>query len=283
MSVWFKYAGDKDITPGHPGGASLFNPPVSGSCPPAGYSGTTLYGVEYPIAQGGTYFNNPINGGQVLSQICDVPVNNNGSCGTYNDWASVANIAYKAYGTQFYVNDVNQPTAVSTAEVPSGSGNFVPDGYVDIGYNHDGAGSYYSEEVNFNYFNSGDWTGVSYNEEVEVPTGGDAYQTGRGQNYLWDGSGGFSLDSTYYGSYHPAGQLIWEYATGTGGTGVEVPSGSGNTYNELLTGDRYEWNGSGGYTYYSSWYYGYGTFITDDGAYNYYWDGSGSYYSALIP
>lgn len=250
----------------------------SGACPPAGYSGTTLTGIEYPVFYGGTYFINPIDGSQVLSQICDVPVNNNGFCGTYNDWANVSNIAYKAYGTLFYTLDANQPS-ISTVEVPSGSGTYIPEGYVDVGYFHDGANSYYLDEVNFNYFNSGDWTGVNLNEEAEVPTGGNAYGTGRYQQYLWDGSGGFSLDSTYYGSYQPAGSLVWENATGTGGTGVEVPSGSGNTYNELLTGDRYEWNGSGGYNSFSSWYYPSGTYITDDGVDAYYWDGSGSYYS----
>lgn len=280
MAIRLKFGNDLNISGSSRGAGSFIStPPVGNACPPAGYSGTTLYGVEYPVAQGGAYFNNPINGGAELSQICDVPVNNDGSCGTYNNWASVANIAYKAYGTQFYVYDVNQPTAVSTAEVPSGSGNFVPDGYVDISYNHDGAGSYYTEEVNFNYFNNYDWTGVNQNEEAEVPSGGDAYQTGRYQQYLWDGSGGFWLDSTYYGSYHPSGQVVWQNATGSGGTSIEIPVGSGNYFHQEAAGDRYEWNGSGGYNYYSSWYYAGGTYITDDGVDAYYWDGSGSYYS----
>lgn len=33
MSVWFKYAGDKDITPGHPGSVSLFSLPGGGAAP----------------------------------------------------------------------------------------------------------------------------------------------------------------------------------------------------------------------------------------------------------
>jgi hypothetical protein len=36
MSVWFKYAGDKDITTGHPGGSSVFTLPVTGGFPPYG-------------------------------------------------------------------------------------------------------------------------------------------------------------------------------------------------------------------------------------------------------
>lgn len=251
----------------------------SGACPPAGYSGTTLYGVEYPVAQGGGSFYLGATG-TVANQVCDVPVNNNGSCGTYNDWANVANVAYKAYGTLFYTLDANQPS-ISTVEVPSGSGTYIPNGYVDVGYFHDGAGSYYFDEVNFNYWNSGQPTGVNLNEETEVPTGGNAYGTGRFQKYLWDGSGGFSLDSTYYGSYQPAGSPIWNNATGSTNS-VEVPSGSGNYFDSEATGDKYEWNGSGGYNYYSSWYYEYGTYITDDGVDAYYWDGSGSYYSESI-
>lgn len=276
MSVWFKYADDKDITIGHPNGASIFKKPISASCPSAGYSGITLFGEIYPIAQGGGYFYFSPTASQIPNEICDVPVNHDGSCGTYNDWANLSNVTYATNGTLFYTADVNQPS-ISTTEVPSGSTVYLPNGFVDVGYKHDGSGGYYAEEVNFSYWADGTDTGQVAVEETQVPSGGDAYGTGRYQRYLWDGSGGYYAEASYSGTYHPADQVVFENITGTGNS-TEVPSGSSNYFDNQYTGDRYTWNGSGGYNYYTSWYKPYGTYITDDGVDYYYWAGDGSYY-----
>jgi hypothetical protein len=69
----------------------------------------------------------------------------------------------------------------------------------------------------------------------------------------------------------------------TGGTNsTEVPSGSGNyfTYGSWSSIDYYYQLSGNTYSYY---YQGvmstnYGDYITYDGTYNYYWDGTGGYY-----
>lgn len=106
MSVWFKYAGDKDITTGHPGGLSLSNPTAGGGgggFPPAGTINSTLNDIEYPVSHGGaeTSFVHP----DILityyapCQTCDLYVRNDGSGGTYEDWDYGAfDVKFKAYG-----------------------------------------------------------------------------------------------------------------------------------------------------------------------------------------
>lgn len=334
MSVRFQYAGDKDISVGRAGGASLFKLPGAISFPPAGSYNSTLFGETYPTAEGGTSFTNPANGAAppIPNQIVDVDVLNDGSGGTYIDWSSATNLQYNAYGVVFLTEtaqplNIEVPTSSGnyyqggtydnqyfhdgvggwasggvnssyysngtdtnialigtpqTTEVPSGSGNYYDNGQID-GYTWNGSGGYNYPVTKGAYWTTGDTVGLSglnVVEEIEVPTGGSLYGTGRTVIYTWDGSGGYNYP-VYDGSYYPVDTLIWESVTYTSGS-TDVPSGSGNYYDNTLNGDQYLWNGSGGYSYNSNWYYPYGTVIYNDGTYEYRWDGVGGYYSITL-
>jgi hypothetical protein len=170
-------------------------------------------------------------------------------------------------------------TLGNTTEVPSGSGNYYDNGYT-TDYIADGNGSYTatggSGTAYANGSNTG-LTGLNVAEQTEVPSGGTLYGTGRTIGYTWNGSGGYNYP-VYTGSYHSNGNVVWQNVSSTSNQ-TEVPGGSGTYYDNTLIGDKYLWNGSGGYTYNSSWYYPNGTFIYNDGTNDYFWDGSGSYYT----
>ena len=327
MSVRFQFAGDKDISVGRAGGASLFKLPGAISFPAAGTILDTYYYYSYPLAQGGTYFNyNAVNW---ENQTVTVDLVADGSGGSSLDWSNERDLAYKAYGVG--VTFVVDNHAGGSTEVPSGSGTYYTQGTYE-GYNsfHDGNGSYYTEDggtftnhpyghIYFtqdnqtevpngsgNYYGNGyttDYiadgnggytttggsgtpyangnnyglTGLNVAEQTEVPSGGSQYGTGRTVGYTWDGSAGYNYP-VYTGSYYSNGVVVWQSISSTSNS-TEVPSGSGTYYDNTAVGDQYLWNGSGGYTYNSSWYYPSGTFIYNDGTSDYYWDGSGSYYS----
>ena len=85
------------------------------------------------------------------------------------------------------------------------------------------------------------------------------------------------------GSQYPTGTLIfWGNVTSTS-SAVEVPTGNGVNYFDSYvdSGDKYtwDWSYSPPYVYEYSFYYPAGTFIYNDGTYDYYWDGSGGYYT----
>lgn len=192
---------------------------------------------------------------------------------------SAINISYYSNGTDTNIESVGTP---QQTEVPTGSGVYHDNGRFN-GYTWDGNGGYNYPITKGAYWTTGDTVGLSglnVVEEIEVPTGGSLYGTGRTVIYTWDGSGGYNYP-VYDGSYYPVDTLIWESVTTTSGS-TDVPSGSGNSYDSTLNGDQYLWNGSGGYNYNSSWYYPYGTFIYSDGTYEYKWDGVGGYYSITL-
>lgn len=254
------------------------------SFPPAGSYNSTLYGVEYPVAQGGSSFADPTNGAAppIPNQICDVDVENDGVGGTYTDWTTATNIQYKTNGQQFLLDPVSYALLI---EVPSGSGMNYQGGVYQNEYYHDGLGSFYSQGVNQSYYNNGTDTNIEFvgnPQTAEVPSGsGNYYDNGRTDGYTWDGFGSYNYPVTK-GSYYPNGTLVWESVTSTSGS-TEVPASSGQYYDNTAVGDQYLWNGSGGYNYNSSWYYPYGTFIYWDGVNtDYYWDGSGGFYSVTI-
>lgn len=181
-----------------------------------------------------------------------------------------------SYGHIYFTQD-NQ------TEVPSGSGNYYGNGYT-TDYIADGNGGYTTTGGSGTPYANGNnygLSGLNVEEQVEVPTGGSLYNTGRTVGYTWNGSGGYNYP-VYTGSFYSNGVVIYESASSTSNS-TEVPSGSGTYYNNTIDGIQYLWNGSGGYTYNSSWYYPNGTFIYWDGINtDYYWDGSGSYYSVTI-
>ena len=249
MAIRFQFAGDKSIGIGSrpPGAFSLFKPPGS-AFPPAGSYNSTLYGIEYPVAQGGTDFLNPFTSESVPNQVCDVDVLNDGSGGTYIDWSSATNVQYKANGVVFYTDP--EPVATNT-EVPSGSGNYVQNGTYNNEYFHDGTGSWSSGGANQSYYMAGSDTNIQSlnggDQQTEVPSGsGNYYANGQFDGYTWDGNGGYNYPVTK-GAYYSAGD-----DTNISGLDVpeqtEVPTGSGNHF---YTGrsEGYTWDGSGGYNY----------------------------------
>jgi hypothetical protein len=250
--------------------------------PPFGSYDSTLYDQERHPTYGGSTFNwvNPVDGNTywLASEICDVDVLNDGAGGTFQDWANLYNVRFKSNGDVFY-SEYTTNVWTSGSMGVNVNGNIYPELYEIFDYWHDGAGSYASGVVRGYYIPSGVLI-YQENEMVEVPsTSGNNFSTGRLYPYYWDGDGGFYAGSVT-GSYHPAGTFIYGSETATGSqTPIQVPSGSGNNYDSVLTGTGYTWNGSGDYNTVSSWYYAYGTFIYDDGTDAFFWNGTGGYYS----
>lgn len=148
------------------------------SFPTAGTFNSWLYNVDYPANQGGGFFT--IEGINYLNQFCDVIVKNDGSGGTYTDWATATDVQYKNYGT-FVVTlisdvDINIPTSCSgSLDVSVGT--------MSQDVNHDGGGSYYSSGTSYSYISNG--TQIYY-ESCDDGSGNyiDTY-------YYSDGSGGY--------------------------------------------------------------------------------------------
>jgi hypothetical protein len=238
--------------------------------------------IEYSIANGGDSFSITLFGGtsstDVPNENAQFQIKNDGSCGTYTDYTTAFNVGYKDYGLIFDT-DLSSSTGTATVEVPDASGN-----YASIGDNyatrvHDGSGSWTTSSTTVFYpYNT---LIYSLDNQAEVPSSsGTYYSNGTGVQYKSDGVGGYF--SSNVGSLYSAGTLIFENITSTSGS-TEVPSSSGNYYDNTAEGDQYLWNGSGGYTYNSSWYYPNGTFIYWDGVNtDYYWDGSGGFYSVTV-
>jgi hypothetical protein len=243
MSVRFQYAGDKDISAGRSGGASIFSLPLAGGFPEAGTILNTLLAQTYPIAEGGTSLS--VGGINYPTQVADVYEKADGSGGSYLDWVNAFNVQYQANGTLFYV-DVGATGGGNSVEVPYGSNNSYESGYYsDTAYFHDGSGAYYTTGTGTYVYYSGSI--VSYaNNQTEVPTSsGNYYDNGTTSDYVWDGNGGYTTGTG--GAYYANGDQ-----TGISGLNVsdqlEVPSGSGFYYN-TGTQTGYTWDGSGGYNY----------------------------------
>lgn len=242
MSVRFQYAGDKDISVGRAGGASLFSLPGGISFPAAGTILQTLTLQTYPLSEGGAQVINL--GNAYSSQTCSVYRKADGSGGDYLDWANVFDVAYFTNGTLIFTN-TNQAVSI---EVPVSSGNYYTGGTKDVQFTHDGAGSYYENDVNVVYFSNGTDTNIALvgtPQTTEVPSlSYNYFNNGRIDGYTWDGNGGYNYPVTK-GNYYASG-------TDTGLTGldvpttVEVPTGSGNYFptGEII---GYTWDGSGGY------------------------------------
>ena len=183
------------------------------------------------------------------------------------------------------LNNVEYPIAEGGASVTVLSVAY-PSQTCDVDVENDGAGGTYTDwttatDVQYKGYGSSLYTDPTPQPlGIEVPSGSSTYITGGTylNNYYHDGAGSFVNENTN-SSYYSAG-------TNTNLTGlnapatVEVPSGSGNYYDDgTYTG--YTWNGSGGYNYpvNGGSLYSNGTFIYNDGTSDYYWDGTGGYYT----
>ena len=290
MSVWFKYAGDKDITPGHPGGSSVFAPPAGGGggFPAYGTVLSTAYGVDYDIGYDAysTYLAT-----LVKTQICDVNTVADGVGGSFVDWSSATMINYKSYG----LNVAYGPNIwFYPIEVPTGSGNYYnvkkSDDSEEI---HDGTGGLAIIPIGFDYLGTVNQVIFTFTvgQTVEIPPGSSQYwNNGLDDNYSYncDGLGSYTGPNFtgVSGSLYPNGQEVdtslrynlfnWQ---------SEIPPASG----QFFDNGKHEvhtqfWDGVGGYyddispNSPTGSYYAYGTYIYNDGTYDYYWDGFGGYY-----
>lgn len=133
MSVWFKYAGDKDITPGHPGGASLFKLPVAGF-PAYGSFNSNLNDADY--LAGANY---TIQSVVYYERTADYIVKNDGVGGTYTDYATASDITYK---TGSFLQTTNQTHDGSYVTLPYGLGSFPTQQFAGYDYTWNGFGGY---------------------------------------------------------------------------------------------------------------------------------------------
>jgi hypothetical protein len=93
----------------------------------------------------------------------------------------------------------------------------------------------------------------------------------------WDGNGNIYMGTGNMhvgGGYYPDGTLQSDASD----TYVEVPEYSSNYYFDG-NDNRWEWDGNGNIVFRYSGLYPYGTYITNYSDYNYYWNGSGGFYS----
>ena len=304
MSVWFKYPSDKDITPGHPGGSSVFAPGVVGGGYPAyGTVLSTAYGVDYEV--GANAYSN-ILANFVYTQSCNVNTKADGFGGSYVDWYNATSTQYKPVGTFIADSSINFPDV--PVEVPSGSGIYYNSGeWSNTEEQHNGSGGI--NTVGTNGFGRHPNGTVIYTHSVnnteEVPSGSAHLEDdGKTDNYeyRWDGTGGYNdvyINTT--GSYFANGT---EVTTGSlrydsyNQHMADVPSTSGNLYPDGKTYEyTYYWNGNGGYygdvtgNLIGS-YHPFHQFISDQDCptvgtsgvgLGYYWDGNGGYIIDTYP
>ncbi len=263
MSVRFQYAGDKDISAGRSGGASIFSLPGGVSFPAAGTILETLTGQPYPIAEGGA----PVspNGTNYPSQTADVYRKADGSGGNYLDWASAFNIQYYAYGEVIDSEDGDVYVTINGTNYDVGN-------YGNTWY-HDGAGSFYADGYS-NYDSYGTYITSTIGITTYVNVLGTNYVSGSyDETFYSDGSGGYYSTFGNY-SYTSNGTFIVSQNNQT-----EVPSTSGNYFDNGTATDYYHDGAGSWYSGVAGSYYSYGTFITNYAGTDYYWDGSGGYYS----
>jgi hypothetical protein len=192
MSVRFQYAGDKDISVGRSGGASIFSLPAVGGCPAAGTLISTQDDIEYAIGLGGfstTYLHEEtlMQSDPIPNQTRDVYVRADGDCGTYLDETEVIDgttyhydVKYKAYGvlaaTEVYTNYII---------IYGSCGGYFngTNGTRLTGYYHDGIGTLYSNPISYDYEDYG----VFFFSEECSDDDGNPYTT----NYFSDGDGNY--------------------------------------------------------------------------------------------
>ena len=222
MSVWLKYAGDKDIPVGRAGSLSI-SAPVAPGFPAAGTYNSTLNDVNYLA---GTYYS--INANNYYEQTADYIVKNDGAGGTYTDYATASDITYK---TGNFLNTIDQGHDSNSVTLPYGLGSFPTTQYAGYSYTWTGAGGYTQSDYSLIQTYSGQ---IGANDYVNTSTTADGYYVNvNGSNFL---NGKY----TYYN------------ITGAGSYGANDNQGSFYSYGTFIYSDgmsTYYWDGNGGYYY----------------------------------
>ena len=205
--------------------------PSGGGFPAAGTYNRTLYGVEYPIANGGASVviqSEPA----VATQICNVDEEHDGSGGFYNDWANATNIQYKSYGTDLVTT--NYPSHDGGSFVKWGTTYYTGDilGWIS---KSDGAGSFF---------------------QVDNPTGANTKSGVIGTDYVNSNSTANYYLVDIFGNFAQNGKYTSYTASYFDGSynyndnqGSFQPYGTSTGYNEPSMGNPIYWDGNGGYYY----------------------------------
>ena len=151
----------------------------SGAGAPSGVA-YTVYGVEYPIAEGGeSVVVNELSYNTYASEICDVDYVYEGfpPYAAVVDWSSARNIIYRPNG--YYFGGDGTLASQSPMEVPSESSIYYDSEYVtEYAALANGSGGY-------------TWTaqGVGYWDADTL-----IYSNEYNEYYYWDGNGGFYIE-----------------------------------------------------------------------------------------
>ena len=246
---------------------------VAPSFPPYGTFIETLYGIEVPISAGGGYVT--YNSTEYPNQRAEVDSLADGAGGSFLDWANRRD-TYLKNGETFLTETTYSPEIVIDGTSYGYGCTYVND------LVHDGDGGYSSVSVSGGCSNYGTYitSGGSGENQISTPVGMWTYQAWDSINYYHDGLGGFYGEPNYTFNASVDDYIGTDNTPGNSST--EVPSWSGNYFSyETWDGVNYYYDGSGGY--YSTYIYTYvaisGDFITNDGSYDYYWDGTGGYYT----
>lgn len=234
---------------------------------------SVLSNVEYPIGNGGASVDiseDPASPDIRPSQRANFNVVADGVGGQFTDYANPSSISFYPAQTVIVVM-VGNPTSYLTF-----GGNDYENGYYTVRKVHDGYGGWsYSSVATYTTTAVFLETGVPVNVQFD----GSEYQVGNAtRTYSHNGLGGYSytdMNTVYFAN----GTVV---GSGSGGYYVSIGSNSyqvgGYTFNVISDGVGYCYNEGTG-----SYYDAHGTFIVQDGGYNYYSDGMGSYYSEQVP
>lgn len=242
--------------------------------PPYGTLIATLYGQEVPIASGGNYISYNID--QYPNQRGTVDSLADGAGGSFLDWYNRRDVVYKLDEVFTTYTSYSEPIIINGTNYGSGcvyEGNVL----------HDGSGWYYESGTGGNCSTYGSYItntgpGSLY---ISTPVGDYTYRSWDDINYYHDGYGG-----AFGETYNLQEAMHGDYIGNDGYSGdltLEVPDMSGNyfvyaTYDS--TSYYFDIYNTSYYTNYVNLnYYSYGTYITSDGNYNYYWDGYGGFYT----
>lgn len=195
-------------------------PSVAPSYPAYGSYNSTLYGVTYPIVNGGASVT--VNSTAYPSQTCEVTVKNDGAGGTYTDWTTATDVQYIPNETSIVSITTNLFINVAGGDYDNGSSTEE--------FKHNGTGGY-SSSVTYSY----------PADDTLIVAATSAYNVDMITNCNGTLSGTVGTITTNY--YHDGG----------GGSDSTAPTTSYLSYRTLSTSEYCD-DGSGNYqwTYYYS-------------------------------
>ena len=175
--------------------------PSGGGFPAYGTVIQTFSNYEYPIAQGGSYFDSPVDGTtDIPNQKCTVDEVADGAGGVFLDWSNERDVAFKDYNTIWYVDTsalVDYTLGGTTTAY--GIGVYYNQ-RANVDYRHDGSGYCISGFSNASYYPYGTFM-ETYTDNREVPSGNGVFiASGLVYDYKHNGTGGnyFSTVSDFY-------------------------------------------------------------------------------------